>query len=456
MKKTYIIAASLFSVIAYGQVGVNTETPKTTMDITAKRDTSGTITDNNQLIGLQAPRLTRGELTANTATYALDQKGALIYITDISTGTAIGQRAQIDAEGYYYFDGAVWQKSKNINNNIYNINGTLTSNRTLTIDGKSLEFVGSDQKTLFTSNGSLQQIGLPSSTSKNASIAVIAADGNVNASVSRLDIQALPEGDTKITSSGEATGLALSTSFTNASAPITFSTTPGGNTTSEQRMIITGAGNVGIGTGSPAQKFEIHTGGTVSAPVTGFRLNDGTQATGKVITADANGVGNWQYPRVTRLVGTLGAGASVNFASYPTAAYTGSTIVLPPGKWQVSAAMIFSLGVTTCTLTATDWVWLKTTFSDSSTSATPSPDIIGSTLISCLFSGPKSSSISFKYDNVSGSVIINNTSSTNKTYYYWVHSGISDRPAPTGTCTSFQAFGGTSLSENNIIAIPLY
>ena len=65
MKKQYIIAAVLFSTLAYSQVGINTELPKTTMDITAKRDGSGIITDNSQLIGLQAPRLTRAELTAN-------------------------------------------------------------------------------------------------------------------------------------------------------------------------------------------------------------------------------------------------------------------------------------------------------------------------------------------------------------------------------------------------------
>jgi len=458
MKKQFILAVSLLSVIAYGQMGVNTATPKTTMDINAKRDASGNITDNNQLIGLQAPRLTLGELTANTANYASDQKGALIYITNISTGTAIGQRANIDAEGYYYFDGNVWQKSKgsSTNNNIYNTNGTLTSNRILTIDGKSLEFVGSDQKTSFTSNGYLYQMGLSSSSSKNASMAVIAADGNSNGSASRMDIQAFPEGDTQIYSSGDTTGLSLATSFTNASTPIKFSTTPGGNTASQQRMIITGDGNVGIGTGSPVQKFEVHTGGTTAAPVTGFRLNDGTQAAGKVITSDASGVGNWQYPRLARIIGVLGAGVNLSFANNPAAAYTGSSIVLPPGKWQVYATMIFSLGVNSCTLTTTDWIWLKTTFSDSNATSAPSSDIIGNTLISGLFSGPKSSAILYKYDNLGGSVIINNTTATNKTYYYWINSAIADRPSPTGTCTSFEAFGGSTSAENNIIAVAVF
>lgn len=109
MKKHYIIATVLLSTIAYSQVGVNTEVPKTTLDVTAKRDIAGNITDNTQLIGLQAPRLTRAELTANTATYGTDQKSALVYITDVSGGNVSGQRINVTAVGYYYFDGSLWQ-----------------------------------------------------------------------------------------------------------------------------------------------------------------------------------------------------------------------------------------------------------------------------------------------------------------------------------------------------------
>jgi len=51
-------------------------------------------------------------------------------------------------------------------------------------------------------------------------------------------------------------------------------------------------GNVGIGTTSPADKLHI---------VGNIRMVDGNQATGKVLTSDANGVGTWQP--VTALVG---------------------------------------------------------------------------------------------------------------------------------------------------------
>lgn len=110
MKKTIYLAVLLLSGLAYSQVGINTTTPKTTMDVSVKRDTDGTISDATQNFGLQAPRLTRAELTANTATYGNDQKGALIYVTDVSGGNTSGIRTNVTDTGYYYFDGSLWQK----------------------------------------------------------------------------------------------------------------------------------------------------------------------------------------------------------------------------------------------------------------------------------------------------------------------------------------------------------
>jgi hypothetical protein len=111
MKKNIIILGTLLlSGVFYSQVGVNIDSPKSTFDVSAKRAANGTITDNTQILGLQAPRVTRAELTSNTATYGTDQKGALIYVTDISGGTNAGSRINIDATGYYYFDGSLWIK----------------------------------------------------------------------------------------------------------------------------------------------------------------------------------------------------------------------------------------------------------------------------------------------------------------------------------------------------------
>lgn len=135
----YTVGIILLSLNVFSQVGVNTDTPKTTLDVSANRDETGQIIDNNQLLGLQAPRLTRQELFDNTAVYGSDQKGALIYITDISGGQANGQLINInEADHYYYFDGGFWQKITDIN--IYKDNGTLTSNRIVNQQDKTMSF----------------------------------------------------------------------------------------------------------------------------------------------------------------------------------------------------------------------------------------------------------------------------------------------------------------------------
>ena len=114
MKK--ITTAALFLMLTgtafaqEGRVGINTETPKTTFDVNGKKDGSGKLLTTD-VTGMQAPRLSRAELTAKgNVLYGADQKGALIYITDVTAGDALTQRINITAAGYYYFDGAVWQK----------------------------------------------------------------------------------------------------------------------------------------------------------------------------------------------------------------------------------------------------------------------------------------------------------------------------------------------------------
>ncbi|WNI36451.1 hypothetical protein [Chryseobacterium sp. SG20098] len=112
-KKNSITVIVLFSQIVYSQsagVGINTTTPKSTFDINGKKDYSG-LAVSTDIAGLQAPRLTRAELTnKGDALYNTDQRGAIVYITDISGGNVIGQRSNITSVGYYYFDGSFWQK----------------------------------------------------------------------------------------------------------------------------------------------------------------------------------------------------------------------------------------------------------------------------------------------------------------------------------------------------------
>ncbi|MBF0576311.1 hypothetical protein [Dysgonomonas sp. GY617] len=103
--KKGILLTGIFSIstFAFAQIGINTATPHSTLDI------EGSI-EANRVAGIQAPRLTLAALTAKISSlYGANQIGALIYITNVSGGDRTGQRVNISSPGYYYFDGSFWQ-----------------------------------------------------------------------------------------------------------------------------------------------------------------------------------------------------------------------------------------------------------------------------------------------------------------------------------------------------------
>ena len=227
---------------------------------------------------------------------------------------------------------------------------------------------------------------------------------------------------------------------------------------------VTAAGNVGIGKIAPSTKLHITTGGTAATPnATGFRLEDGNQKTNFVLTSDTYGVGTWKPVEVTRTVGTLGAGVDVPFVT-ASGVYrkTDSYIDLPPGKWEVRVTMLMPVGGVGSDgggkMTVDDWVWLKSTFSTVNAATIVdsqiSSDIEGASLVSNLFSGPKSVPDEPKFNMLNGSVIINNTSTASKRYYYYA--GNTDSQEYTtgdGKATKFYLFGGWNWGENSITAL---
>ena len=88
-----------------------------------------------------------------------------------------------------------------------------------------------------------------------------------------------------------------------------------GNTNISDDVVVTATGNVGVGTNTPATKVDIRT----STVNTGFRLQDGSQGTGMVLTSDANGNGKWAAPGFSEFT-------RVQPASLPFS-YTGVTIL---------------------------------------------------------------------------------------------------------------------------------
>ncbi|WP_179472494.1 hypothetical protein [Chryseobacterium sp. H1D6B] len=126
-----VIACSALSIQLSAQVGINTPNPASTLDLAAKNAT-GTTTN---IDGLLIPRVDRQRAQSMTAIPV----STLIYVNSIATGTAAGIAVNIDAVGYYFYDGTVWTKMPV---NLYNSNGTLTGNRTVTQGASTLAFTG--------------------------------------------------------------------------------------------------------------------------------------------------------------------------------------------------------------------------------------------------------------------------------------------------------------------------
>ncbi len=128
----------------YAQVGINTPTPQSTLDVV------GNAASTSSKDGVTAPRLTRQQLAAKAAgTYATAQIGTLVFVTDATTPTgttpSLAQTANISKIGYHYFDGITWKQltdTDTVTNsvNIYNSDGTLSSNRVVTQGANTLAF----------------------------------------------------------------------------------------------------------------------------------------------------------------------------------------------------------------------------------------------------------------------------------------------------------------------------
>lgn len=133
MKKKILFGTLLFPLFFCAQVGINNNVPASTLDITAKNAT-GTSTN---VEGLLVPRVDRQKAQSMASVPV----STLIYVNSIATGTQTGTAVNVDAAGYYYFNGTVWIKL-NPSVNIYNSDGTLTGNRTVTQNANTLAFTG--------------------------------------------------------------------------------------------------------------------------------------------------------------------------------------------------------------------------------------------------------------------------------------------------------------------------
>ena len=104
MKKLKLVPLSLlfFCIKTFSQIGINTTAPAATLDIAAKNAT-GASTNTDGLVIPRIDRLRAQSMTGMTTS-------TLIYVNNISTGTAAGTAANINSVGFYYYDGTLWAK----------------------------------------------------------------------------------------------------------------------------------------------------------------------------------------------------------------------------------------------------------------------------------------------------------------------------------------------------------
>jgi Fibrinogen beta and gamma chains, C-terminal globular domain len=137
MKHLITMAILLFSLAIKAQVGINNTSPKVTLDITGKT------TDGSRAEGLIIPQLEGDKIKTADTKYTPDLKGAIIYALS-AVASPSTKTANITAEGYYYFDGSVWQKLSNSSvpavvvtssalNGTYKVGTAMTASNTFTV-----------------------------------------------------------------------------------------------------------------------------------------------------------------------------------------------------------------------------------------------------------------------------------------------------------------------------------
>lgn len=158
--------ANALVVDATGNVGIGTDNPSGTLDVV------GNAASTTALDDIIAPRLTGNQLNAKTYTPA--QTGAMVYITAARTDVNAGQTANITAVGYYQFDGTIWQSFRSDSSpNLFNSNGTLSSNRTVAQGFNTLAFTSNTTNafsvdgTTFSVDAAANEVGIGTTSPVN-------------------------------------------------------------------------------------------------------------------------------------------------------------------------------------------------------------------------------------------------------------------------------------------------
>lgn len=182
MKYNFLTLGLLvFAVNAFGQTGIGTSNPAATLQVTGN---STTVTSAD---GIIPPIISRTNLMAKTS-YTSSQKGAILYVDDISgTVPSVGSATEFVTNiGYYYFDGVKWMKFIKDSDNIYNTNGSLTNPRTVTQGPNTLTFTSTATNSFSVDGSTFSVDAANNRVGIGTTAPVVALDINGNARVSGL------------------------------------------------------------------------------------------------------------------------------------------------------------------------------------------------------------------------------------------------------------------------------
>lgn len=197
-------------------------------------------------------------------------------------------------------------------------------------------------------------------------------------------------------------------------------------------------GNVGINTKTPQETLHIKSS---------MRLEHPSQGKAKILRVYKDGSMKWGTTVPNPITGSFVVGLGyTQAADLHNNQYYNAFITLTPGKWIVKLSLLIS--TLDYSDNANEGYLSETYFADTDTNgSSPTTDYMAgsSTLISGTLNTPS------RYGMVMGSVLIENTAATPKTYY--LHGKTVKYAVGTPT-VSFDRFTSNYWAENRIYAIP--
>lgn len=268
MKTLIYFFLPLIAVSAKGQIGINTQTPETTLEVVGKPN------DTNHYDGIIPPRISGDQLA--TKTYSSSKRGAVVFVTSPAT-TLTGQVLNVIESGLYYFDGVLWKslaKDEPLNavavrGNTSTVELVIKNNLHLNFDEKENYILGTsrspitgDYNSIFASDSNITSGKGNSASAYAMSQGEVKGKLNYGAGVSALNgiANGIISGSRNI---GIGPGAMSYITSGNDNISIGYLSGTGNRTGSNNVFIGIGAGSPALGNRSVSNKLAIH-----STPVT--------------------------------------------------------------------------------------------------------------------------------------------------------------------------------------------